>query len=71
MGVSPELVGNLFPTNSGWMFEGRSVTEASGPSGKASRRHRRDSRIRRDHVPEQFGLRAHDGGISPFLGFSS
>jgi hypothetical protein len=71
MGISPELVGNLFPTNSGWILEGRSATEASGLGGKASRCHRRESRIRRDHIPEQFGMRAHDGGISPSLGFSS
>ena len=30
MGTIPELDGNLFPSSSGWMPEGRSATETSG-----------------------------------------
>jgi hypothetical protein len=71
MGAIPELDGNLFPSSSGQMPEGRSATEAPGPGGKASRRRRRKSRVGWDHLPENFGIGAHDGGISPSLGFSS
>ena len=71
MGRIPELDGNIFPSSSGWVREVGSATEASGPGGKASRHYRRDSRIGWDHLPEQFGMGAHDGGISPSLGFST
>ncbi len=71
MGTIPELDEIIFPSSSGLMPEGRSATEASGPGGKASRRRRRDSRFGWDYLPEHFGMGAHDGRISPSLGFSS
>jgi hypothetical protein len=37
--------------------------------GKASRRHRHNSRVGREFLPGQLGMGAHDGGIPPSLGF--
>jgi len=53
------------------MPEGRSATKTPEPGGKASHRRRRNSRLGWDHLPENFGMGAHDGGMSPSLGFSS
>jgi hypothetical protein len=60
-----------YPRDSGQIPSGRSAIEASELGGKASRGHRRDSRVGWDHLPEHFGMGAHDGGTSCFLGFFS
>lgn len=79
MGTRPELLGILLPNGSGQVHIRRPAVRvfrpergpAAEPDGKKSFREMFGSRLVRRLLPAYFGMGAHDGGISLFLGFFS